>query len=132
MGRRRRGVSELTSCGPVGIPFEAGVEPTVIRSIRSAGGDCVWSFRQNPEDYADQRPSFAGVVTVEPGGRGAELVELPPGSSVERMRLRLLGGRDLLLPASMSNQLVAALISLIEGCGSIVGDRRTIVSTARA
>jgi hypothetical protein len=37
------------------------------------------------------------------------------------MRLGLLGGRELVLPASMSDERVAALVGLIEGRGSIVG-----------
>jgi hypothetical protein len=37
------------------------------------------------------------------------------------MRLRLLGGHELVLPVSMSDRRVAALVGLIEGCGSILG-----------
>ncbi len=42
-------------------------------------------------------------------------------SIVEPIRLRLLGGRELVLPASMSDQRLAVLISLIEGHMSSIG-----------
>jgi hypothetical protein len=51
----------------------------------------------------------------------AELIEPAAASIAEPIRLRLLGGRELVLPASMSDQRVAALIGLIEGHGSVIG-----------
>jgi hypothetical protein len=68
-------------------------------------------------------PAFAEVVISEPGVQAAELIEPPAGSAFKPMRLRLLGGRELVLPASMSDQRVAALVGLIEGSGSIGGGR---------
>jgi hypothetical protein len=44
-----------------------------------------------------------------------EAIEEPASSIVEPIRLRLLGGRELVLPVSMSDQRLAALIGLIEG-----------------
>jgi hypothetical protein len=68
------------------------------------------------------RPAFAEVVIDERcGSKAAELVEPPAASDVEPMRLGLLGGRELVLPASMSDERVAALICMIESRGSIVG-----------
>jgi len=66
--------------------------------------------------------AFAEVV-VEPTRQAVELVEFggasdvdsPAGSDVESIRLRLRGGRELMLPVSMSDQRIAALIGLIEG-----------------
>jgi hypothetical protein len=62
------------------------------------------------------------VLVAEPHGlKAKELVESTAAGIVEPMRLRLLGGRELVLPASMSDQRAAALICLIEGHGSIIG-----------
>jgi hypothetical protein len=66
-------------------------------------------------------PAFAEVVIAEPGAAAAELIEPSEAIALEPMRLRLLGGRELVLPASMSDQRVAALVCLIEDRGSIVG-----------
>jgi hypothetical protein len=68
------------------------------------------------------RPVFAEVVIDEPHElEAAELVDLPAASAVEPIRLRLCCGRELILPASMSDQRVAALVCLIEGRGSNIG-----------
>jgi hypothetical protein len=70
------------------------------------------------------RPAFAEVVIAEPGmQRAACLNESTVASIFEPIRLRLPGGRELVLPASMSDQRLATLIGLIEGRGSIGGDR---------
>jgi len=66
------------------------------------------------------RPGFAEVVVDRPAA-ASSLVEAMTASTVEPMRLRLLGGRELVLPASMSDQRVAALVGLIEGRGSMLG-----------
>jgi hypothetical protein len=65
-------------------------------------------------------PGFAEVVVDRPVA-GVSLVEPRTPSTVEPIRLRLLGGRELVLPASMSDQRVAALVGLIEGRGSMLG-----------
>ena len=65
---------------------------------------------------------FAEVVVDRPLAV-ASRVEPLTASTVEPMRLRLLGGRELVLPASMSDQRVAALVGLIEGRSSIVRER---------
>jgi hypothetical protein len=62
----------------------------------------------------------AGAAASAEAASGVS-VEPPAASDVEPMRLGLLGGRELVLPASMSDQRVAALICMIEGGGSIVG-----------
>lgn len=66
---------------------------------------------------------FAEVVVDRPAA-AVSLVEPLTASTVEPIRLRLLGGRELVLPASMSDQRVAALVCLIEGRGSIIGGGR--------
>jgi hypothetical protein len=66
---------------------------------------------------------FAEVVVDRPA-TAVSLVEPRTPSTVEPIRLRLLGGRELVLPALMSDQRVAALVRLIEGCGSIHGGGR--------
>jgi hypothetical protein len=63
---------------------------------------------------------FAEVVVDRPVA-AVSGVELRTPSTVEPIRLCLLGGRELVLPASMSDQRVAALVCLIEGRGSILG-----------
>jgi len=56
---------------------------------------------------------FAEVVVDRPSAAGR--VEPLTASEVEPLRLRLLGGRELVLPGSMSDQRVAALVCMIEG-----------------
>jgi hypothetical protein len=63
---------------------------------------------------------FAEVVIDRPVAE-VSLVQPRTASEVEPMRLCLLGGRELVLPASMSDQRVAALVCLIEGRGSMLG-----------
>jgi hypothetical protein len=65
---------------------------------------------------------FAEVVVGRPAA-GVRLVEPLTASTVEPIRLCLLGGRELVLPASMSDQRVAALVCLIEGRASIIEGR---------
>jgi hypothetical protein len=61
---------------------------------------------------------FAEIVVDRPVA-AVSLVEPITASTVEPIRLGLLGGRELVLPASMSDQRVAALVCLIEGRASI-------------
>jgi hypothetical protein len=63
---------------------------------------------------------FAEVVIDRPAA-AVSLVEPLTASAVEPIRLCLGGGRELVLPASMSDQRVAALVCLIEGRGSDIG-----------
>jgi hypothetical protein len=58
---------------------------------------------------------FTEVLVEEPARQAVELVEAPAAGDVEPIRLRLLGGRELVVPVSMSDQRLAALIGLIEG-----------------
>ena len=68
------------------------------------------------------RPAFAEVLIAERRGlKAKELVESTAAGAIEPIRLRLGGGRELVLPASMSDQRVASLVGLIEGRGSIIG-----------
>ena len=69
-----------------------------------------------------QAPVFAEVVIDRPKASAAaglqearETSEPPAPGIVEPIRLQLLGGRELVLPLSMSDQRLAALIGLIEG-----------------
>jgi hypothetical protein len=66
-------------------------------------------------------PAGFAEVVVDRSGAAVDLVGPMTASTVEPMRLRLGGGRELVLPASMSDQRVAALVGLIEGRGSILG-----------
>jgi hypothetical protein len=63
---------------------------------------------------------FAEVVVDRPVA-AVSLAKPLTASAAEPLRLCLLGGRELVLPASMSDQRVAALVCLIEGRGSILG-----------
>jgi len=63
---------------------------------------------------------FAEVVVDRPAA-AVSLVGSMTASTVEPIRLCLLGGRELVLPASMSDQRVAALVGLIEDRVSIIG-----------
>jgi hypothetical protein len=65
------------------------------------------------------RPVLTEVVIGGP--RGSDAGEPPAASIVEPIRLRLSGGRELMLPLSMSDQRLAALIGLIEGRGLVIG-----------
>jgi hypothetical protein len=69
-------------------------------------------------------PAGFAEVVVDGSAAAVSLVEPMTASAVEPMRLRLLGGRELVLPASMSDRRVAALVGLIEGRGSILGGGR--------
>jgi hypothetical protein len=64
-----------------------------------------------------KRPAGFAEVVVDRPVAGVSLVEPMTASTVE-IRLRLGGGRELVLPASMSDQRVAALVCLIEGRAS--------------
>lgn len=59
------------------------------------------------------RPVLTEVMIGGP--RGSDVGEPPTASLVESIRLRLPGGRELVLPMSMSDERLATLIGLIEG-----------------
>jgi hypothetical protein len=65
---------------------------------------------------------FAEVVVDRPAP--VSRVEPLTAGAVEPIRLRLLGGRELVLPVSMSDQRIAAMVCMIEGRGSIIGGGR--------
>lgn len=67
---------------------------------------------------------FAEVVVDRPIAKlPAAVAAKPLASVIEPIRVRLGGGRELVLPASMLNERVAALIHLIEGLPSATGGR---------
>ena len=60
-------------------------------------------------------PAGFTEVVVDRTALAVSLVEPPAVSAVEPILLRLGGGRELVLPVSMADERVAALIHLIEG-----------------
>jgi hypothetical protein len=61
---------------------------------------------------------FAEIVVDRPAP--VSLVEPPAGSAIEPILLRLGGGRELMLPASMALEQIAKLVGLIEGKPSML------------